>query len=80
LSAPSSNIIPRWCVVWDTIRKPGTDSRNVALEKDEANALERARHMLRMSFIVYEIREPSGSVFLAEAGIRQRLGLSAAAT
>lgn len=80
LSAPSPDSSLRWSVVWDTARKPGTADRNIALEKDEANALERARHMLRMRFVVYEIRGPTGSVFLAEAGIMQRLGLSAAAT
>jgi hypothetical protein len=80
LSASHSETSPRWQVVWDTTRKPGSHDRNVALEKDEANALERARHMLRMRFVVYEIVEPSGSVYLAEAGIRQRLGMSAAVT
>jgi hypothetical protein len=80
LSASHAETIARWRVVWDTLRKPESVSRNVAFEKDEATALERARHMLRMRFIVYEIREPSGAVFLGEAGIQQRLGLSTTAT
>jgi hypothetical protein len=80
LSASHSETTARWRVVWDTLRKPEHDGRNVAFEKDEATALERARHMLRMRFVVYEIREPSGTLFLAEDAIRQRLGLSAAAT
>jgi hypothetical protein len=80
LSASHSETSPRWRIVWDTLRKPESDGRNVAFEKDETTALERARHMLRMRFIVYEIREPSGTVFLAEEAIRQRLGLAVAAT
>lgn len=68
----------RWSVVWDTQRKPGPDGHNTALEKHENGALERARHILRMGFVVYEIRKPSGLVFLEEAGVKQRLGLQAA--
>ena len=34
-------------------------------------ALDRARHMLRMGFVVYEIREPSGALFLDEAAIQR---------
>ena len=69
----------RWSIVWDTQRKPGTEDRNPALEKSESGALERARHLLRMGFIVYEIRQPSGSVFLEETGLRERLRLEAVA-
>lgn len=69
----------RWSIIWDIERKPGPDGRNTALEKFEAGALERARHMMRMGFIVYEIRQPSGSVYLEEADLRQRLGGQAAA-
>ena len=67
----------RWAVVWDTARRPGTEGRNTAEEKHETDALERARHFLRMGFIVYEICEPSGSIFLDEAAIKQRLNLPA---
>jgi hypothetical protein len=78
LSVGSADNGERWSVVWDTERKPGPDGRNTALEKFESGALERARHMLRMGFIVYEIRQPSGSVFLEEDGLRERFGLRAA--
>lgn len=74
LSADEPDTGLRWTVIWDMVRKPGTKGRNTAAEKHEANALERARHFLRMGFIVYEICEPSGSIFLDEGGIRQRLG------
>ncbi len=70
----------RWTIVWDTQRRPGIDGRSTALEKLETSALDRARHMLRMGFIVYEIRQPSGAVFLEEAGVRERLGLQPLAT
>jgi hypothetical protein len=79
LSVGTADNGERWSVVWDTARKPGTDGRNTALEKFESGALERARHMLRMGFIVYEIRQPSGTIFLEEEGVRERLGLQAAA-
>jgi hypothetical protein len=36
--------------------------------------------MLRMGFVVYEIREPSGSIFLDEAGVREQLAANAAAS
>jgi hypothetical protein len=75
LSARTLDTGERWSVIWDTKRKPGADGRNTAVEKVETAALDRARHILRMGFIVYEIRGPSGSLFLEEAGIRARLGL-----
>jgi hypothetical protein len=36
--------------------------------------------MLRMGFVVYEIREPSGSLFLDEAAIQDQYGAGAAAS
>ena len=41
------------------------------------DALDRARHLLRMGFVVYEIRAPQGSLFLGETAIKARLGLVA---
>ena len=68
----------RWSVIWDTQRKTAEDGHNTAIEKFESAALERARHMLRMGFIVYEILGPTGLVIHDEAGIRSRLGLQSA--
>jgi hypothetical protein len=79
LSGRDQDTGERWTVIWDTKRQAGTDGRSASLEKFESSALDHARHMLRMGFIVYEIRHPSGSVFLEEDGIKQRLGLQAAA-
>ncbi len=78
LSAREPDSGKPWTVIWDTKRRPESDERNTALEKFEASALDRARHMLRLGFIVYEIRDPAGLVFLAEAAIKQRLGLQPA--
>jgi hypothetical protein len=65
----------RWTVIWDTKRRPGTEGRNTAVEKFQHAALDRARHLLRMGFIVYEIHDPSGAVFLDEAEIQRRLSM-----
>lgn len=67
----------RWLIIWDTTRRPDSEGRNTAAEKLKTAALDRARHMLRMGFVVYEIREPSGSLFLDETAIREQLGASA---
>jgi len=67
----------RWRIIWDTKRRGADDSRNTALEKFEVDALDRARHLLRMGFVVYEIRAPQGSLFLGETAIKARLGLVA---
>jgi hypothetical protein len=69
----------RWTIVWDTQQRPGDEGRSIAREKLESAALDRARHMRRMGFVVYEIREPSGSVYLAGDALRERLGESVAA-
>jgi hypothetical protein len=78
LSASQSDNGARWSIIWDTERKPAPDGRNTALEKLESGALARTRHILRMGFFVYEIREPSGAVYLDEEGIRERFSAQAA--
>jgi len=64
----------RWTIVWDTQRRPGVEGRSIAREKLENGAIDRARHMLRMGFVVYEIRQPSGAVYLDGDALRERLG------
>lgn len=64
----------RWTIVWDTERRPGVEGRSIAREKLENGALDCARHMRRMGFVVYEIRHPSGEVYLAGDALRERLG------
>jgi hypothetical protein len=75
LSTQQTDAGARWTIIWDTKRRTETGGRNTAVEKFEAAALDRAKHLLRMGFVVYEIREPLGSVFLEEAEIKRRLGL-----
>jgi len=79
LSASEGDDGKRWRIIWDTTRRPEIEARNTAVEKSKSAALDRARHMLRMGFVVYEIREPSGSLFLDEAAIYEQLGASAPA-
>jgi len=79
LSASEGDDGRRWRIIWDTTRRPEIEARNTAVEKLKSAALDRARHMLRMGFVVYEIREPSGSLFLDEAAICEQLGASAPA-
>ena len=62
--------------MWDTSRKPETASRNTALEGSERAALDRAKHLLRMGFVVYELRDSDGLIILDEAGIKDRLGIA----
>lgn len=64
----------RWTVIWDTTRITESDAHNKAVEQYESAALDRAKHLLRMGFIVYEIRDPAGAVFLAEDEIKRRVG------
>jgi hypothetical protein len=69
----------RWTVIWDTKRSAATDGRNTAVEKSQGAALDRARHLLRMEFIVYEIRNPEGAMVFDEAAIKQRFGIASKA-
>jgi hypothetical protein len=80
LSASEGDDGRRWRIIWDTTRRPEIEARNTAVEKLKSAALDRARHMLRMGFVVYEIREPSGSLFLDEAAIHKQLGASTPAS
>jgi len=75
LSTQQTDAGARWTIIWDTKRRTETGGRNTAVEKFEAAALDRAKHLLRMGFVVYEIREPLGSVFLEETEIKRRLGV-----
>jgi hypothetical protein len=60
-----------WTVCWDTSRRDGLF--NTAQDTTQSAALDRARQMLRMKFVVYKICEPSGAIFLDEAEINERL-------
>ena len=61
-----------WTIWWDLRRRSGTAGRIRAIEETEAEALQRAQRFLKLGFVVYEIRDPSGAMFMDEAQIRQR--------
>jgi hypothetical protein len=63
-----------WIVWWDIHRRHGKDQWSRAVEKTEAEAVERARRFLKLGFVVYEIRDDKGAVFMDEAQITQRFG------
>ena len=62
----------RWVIYWET-RRPESGRWSEAVEKSEAAAIDRARHLLKLGFIVFQITGPAGSVFMAEDEIVQRL-------
>jgi hypothetical protein len=70
LSVSESDDGKRWRIIWDTVRRAEDEVRSTAVEKTKSAALDRAHHMLRMGFIVYEIRDPSGAVFFDEPTVR----------
>ena len=63
-----------WTIWWDMHRRPGGDGWNRAVEKTEAEAMERAHRFLNLGFVVYQIRDAEGAVFMDEAQILQRFG------
>ncbi len=75
--AEGAEQITFWTVTWDTSRRDGVF--NTAQDATQSAALDRARQMLRMNFVVYKICEPSGAVFLDEAAIYTRLAPKPAA-
>ena len=79
LSAREGDDGKRWHIIWDTTRRAADDIRSTAVEKTKGDALDRARRMLRMGFVVYEIRDPSGAVVLDEPTIRAELDEASAA-
>ena len=68
----------RWHIIWDTTRRGAEATRSTAVEKTKSDALDRARHMLRIGFVVYEIRDPTGAVFLDEPTLVEKLNEVAA--
>ncbi len=53
-------------------RRPGAEGWSRATEKTEEEALQRAERFLKLGFVVYEIRDPKGLVFMDEAAISKR--------
>jgi hypothetical protein len=72
-AVPEYDIGERWIIFWET-RRPESGNWSQAIEKSQAAAVERARHLLKLGFIVFQIAGPAG-VCLDEAEIVQRLQL-----
>jgi hypothetical protein len=66
-----------WTIWWDMHRRPGKEGWSRAVESNEAEALQRAERFLKLGFVVYEIRDPKGLVFMDEAAISKRFKNSA---
>ena len=66
-----------WTIWWDMHRRPGKEGWSRAVESNEAEALQRAERFLKLGFVVYEIRDPKGLVFMDEAAISKRFNASA---
>ena len=63
-----------WTIWWDMHRRDDPAQWSRAAEKTEAEALERVRRFLKLGFVVYQIRDDKGAVFMDEAQITQRFG------
>jgi len=61
-----------WTIWWDMHRRDDHAQWSRAVEKTEAEALERARRFLKLGFVVYQIRDAKGAVFMDEAQITER--------
>jgi len=70
-AAPEYDTGERWVIFWET-RRPASGNWSQAIEKSQAAAVERARHLLKLGFIVFQITGPAG-VFLEEEEIARRL-------
>ena len=77
-AAPEYDTGERWIILWET-RRPESGKWSEAVEKSQAEAMERAKHLLRLGFVVFQITGPTGSVFMTEEEIAQRLRSPSAA-
>jgi hypothetical protein len=74
LTAPAAGVTTLWTIWWDTLRRAGTEgwSWSRAVEPTQHEALQRAERFLKLGFVVYAIRDPSGAIFMDEAQITER--------
>ncbi|MBU6507469.1 MAG: hypothetical protein KGQ82_08215 [Alphaproteobacteria bacterium] len=75
-AAPEYDTGERWVIFWET-RRPQSGNWSEAIEKSQAAAIERARHLLKLGFVVFQITGPAGGIFMVEEEIAQRLQPSA---
>jgi hypothetical protein len=71
--APDSG--PPWTVLWDTATR-ADGNWSIVRTPNEATALERAAHFVKLGFVVSAIRDPSGTVVMNAGDIARRFGPS----
>lgn len=69
--AETSETKAQWTVSWDTARH--ADTFNTSCHKSEQEAISSARRFLRLGFVVYSIKDPSGIEKMDEPAINQQL-------
>src|ERR1700722_14887811 len=67
-AAPEYDTGERWVIYWET-RRPELGNWSQAVEKSQAAAVERAKHLLKLGFIVFQITGPAGGVFMEKKEI-----------
>ena len=72
LTAPAAGATSLWTIWWDTHRRAGTEGWSRAIEPTQDEALQRAERFLKLGFVVYAIRDPSGAILMDEAQIAER--------
>jgi hypothetical protein len=63
-----------WTIWWDMHRHPSEAQWSRAVEDTQTEALNRAHRFLKLGFVVYQIRDAKGAVFMDEAQITQHFG------
>jgi hypothetical protein len=59
-----------WSVTWDT--SPHADAFNTAYHKTEEEAADCARRFLKLGFVVYSIKDATGTEVMDEAAVAER--------
>ncbi len=61
-----------WVILWNTRPIESGGQWSIANEGTEEAAVNRAKHLIRLGFVVHAIKGPSGGVFMDEAAIEER--------
>jgi hypothetical protein len=69
----AADIGPPWTVLWET-KAPPDDRWSAARADTEQAALERAAHFVKLGFIVFAIKDPTGAIFMDQGQIVGRFG------
>lgn len=62
-----------WTIWWDMHPRSGNDGWSRAVESSEEEALQRAERFLKLGFVVHEIKDPKGAVFMDAAQITEHV-------